>query len=242
VSGLKDAEPPAECDLAVIGGGILGIAVARELLTRRPGARLCVLEAEGGIGRHQTGRSSGMIHAGIYYRPGSLKARLCVEGAKALYEYCEERQIPHLKSGKLVVATTESELAGLAELERRGKDNGVPGLVRVNEDEIAEIEPAVRGLAALHSPATGAVDFVAVAESYAADVAARGGTVHLGCTVADVKHNPGAVVLRHARGTTRASAAVFCDTNSTVFLCDRRLVMQLAMVWLLPVPGGPNNT
>ncbi len=210
MSGPKDAEPPRECDLAVVGGGILGLAVARELLARRPGARLCVLEAEDGIGRHQTGRSSGVIHAGLYYRPGSLKARLCVEGARELYEYCEEHQIPCARSGKLVVATNENQLAGLAELERRGAANGVPGLRRLDEGEIAEVEPAARGLAALHSPATGTVDFVAVAESYAADVVASGGTVHLGYTLARVEHEPRAIVLRHARGTTRAAGAVFC--------------------------------
>jgi (S)-2-hydroxyglutarate dehydrogenase len=100
--------PPRECDVAVVGGGILGTAVARALLDRRPGTRLCVLESEERIGRHQTGRSSGVIHAGIYYEPGSLKARLCVEGARSLYAYCEEREIPCERSGKLVLATTEA--------------------------------------------------------------------------------------------------------------------------------------
>jgi (S)-2-hydroxyglutarate dehydrogenase len=209
-AGFGDGPPPAECDLVVVGGGILGLAVARELLARRPGARLCVLEAEGGIGRHQTGHSSGVIHAGIYYRPGSLKARLCVAGARALYDYCEERGIPFVKSGKLVVATTESELAGLDELERRGAANGVPGLRRLGEEEIAAVEPAARGLAALHSPATGTVDFVAVAESFAAEVVASGGTVHLGRAVVAVEHEPRTIVLRHARGATRAAGAVFC--------------------------------
>jgi L-2-hydroxyglutarate oxidase len=201
---------PSECDIAVVGGGILGLAVARELLDRHPGARLCVLEAEDGIGRHQTGRSSGVIHAGIYYQPGSLKARLCVEGAAALYGYCEERGVPYRRSGKLVVAASEGELDALDELERRGRANGVPGLRRVGGEEIAEIEPAARGIAALHSPATGVVDFVAVAESFAADVTAAGGTVQRGCAVRGVEHLPGGIVLRHARGATRARAAVFC--------------------------------
>ena len=169
-----DSQPPSECDLAVVGGGILGMAVARELSQRRPGARLCVLEAEPRLGSHQTGRSSGVIHAGIYYEPGSLKARLCVEGARALYTFCEERDIPYRRSGKLVVATDESELGRLDELERRGEANGVPGLRRLGAEEIAEVEPNARGVAALHSPATGVVDFVAVAEAYAADVEAAG--------------------------------------------------------------------
>jgi 2-hydroxyglutarate dehydrogenase len=159
----------------VIGGGILGLAVARELLLRRPGARLSVLEAGQRIGEHQTGRSSGVIHAGIYYRPGSLKARLCVEGARELYAYCDEHGVSYAKSGKLIVATEEGELAGLAELKRRGAANGVAGLRRLDADEIGEVEPAASGVAALHSPETGIVDFVAVAESYAADVARSGG-------------------------------------------------------------------
>jgi (S)-2-hydroxyglutarate dehydrogenase len=202
--------PPSECDVAVVGGGILGTAVARELLARRPGARLCVLEGEERIGRHQTGRSSGVIHAGIYYEPGSLKARLCVEGARALYEYCEQREIPHERSGKLVLATTEAELGRLDELERRGRANQVPALRRLGAEEIAAVEPHARGVAALHSPATGVVDFVEVAEAYAEDVRATGGTIHLGTPVADAAPGGGRIALRHARGTTVAGAAVFC--------------------------------
>lgn len=208
--GIEDREPPAECDFAVLGGGILGLAVARELLARRPGARLCLLEAEPGIGRHQTGRSSGVIHAGIYYRPGSLKARLCVEGSRELYAYCDERGLPYRKAGKLIVATEERELAGLDELQRRGGANGVEGLRRLAADEIREVEPEAAGIAALHSPDTGIVDFVAVAESYAVDVAGAGGTIHLGAGVAGVEHQPGAIRLRHSQGTTRARTAVFC--------------------------------
>jgi 2-hydroxyglutarate dehydrogenase len=205
-----DSRPPAECDLAVIGGGIVGLAVARELLDRQPGARLCVLEAELAIGRHQTGHSSGVVHAGIYYRPGSLKAHLCVEGSRALYAYCDERGLPYRRDGKLIVATAERELAGLDELERRGRANGVPGLRRLDGDEIGEVEPAATGLAGLHSPQTGIVDFGRVADSYAADVIAAGGTVHLGTKVAGVAHPAGAIELRHSSGSTRAAAAVFC--------------------------------
>ena len=204
------AVPPSECDIAVVGGGILGNAVARELLARRPGASLCVLEAEERIGRHQTGRSSGVIHAGIYYEPGSLKARLCVEGARALYSYCEERGIPHERSGKLVLATSEEALRQLDELERRGRANEVPGLRRLGAEEIAAIEPHARGVAALHSPATGVVDFVAVAEAYADDVRRAGGTIHLGTPVAGATTAGNRVSLRHSRGTTAAGAAVFC--------------------------------
>ncbi len=186
------------------------MAVARELSRRHPDARLCVIEAEPRLGSHQTGRSSGVIHAGIYYEPGSLKARMCVEGARRLYAYCEERGIPHRRSGKLVVATDETELGRLDELERRGRANGVPGLRRLGAGEIGEIEPHARGVAALHSPATGVVDFVAVAEAFADDVEHAGGSIHSGTRVFDAEPGPGRTVLRHSRGTTAASAAVFC--------------------------------
>ncbi len=214
----EDREPPAECDFAVVGGGIVGLAVARELLERHPGAHLCVLEAEAAIGRHQTGHSSGVVHAGIYYRPGSLKAQLCVEGSRELYEYCDERGLPYRKSGKLIVATEERELAGLDELERRGRANGVSGLRRLGAAEIAAAEPGATGVAGLHSPETGVADFGQIASSYAADVVAAGGSVHPGAGLIDVLaagaagvgHPPGSIELRHARGRTRASAAVFC--------------------------------
>jgi (S)-2-hydroxyglutarate dehydrogenase len=207
---LRAEQAPRECDIAVVGGGILGLAVARELLARNPGARLCVLEAADRIGAHQTGHSSGVVHAGIYYEPGSLKARLCVEGSRALYDYCDERGIPYRKSGKLIVAVDEGELQRLDELERRGRANRVPGLRRLAGDEIAAIEPGARGLAALHSPQTGVVDFVAVAEAYADDLRRAGGTVHLGVPVAGAGQASGRIALRHAGGTTAASAAVFC--------------------------------
>jgi (S)-2-hydroxyglutarate dehydrogenase len=218
VADPGDRQPPSECDFAVVGGGILGLAVARELLDRHPGARLCLLEAEPALSRHQTGRSSGVVHSGIYYRPGSLKARLCVEGSRALYQYCDRRGLPYRKAGKLIVAGDEGDLAGLDELERRGRANGVPGLRRLDSDEIAAVEPGARGLAGLHSPETGVVDFSRVAGSFAADVAASGGSIHpatavidaRGKRVTDVSGSPGWIELRHTRGKTKASAAVFC--------------------------------
>lgn len=207
---IGSSRPPAECDVAIVGGGIVGLAVARELLARRPGARLCVLEAQGRIGAHQTGRSSGVIHAGIYYEPGSLKARLCVEGARALYDYCDVKEIPYRKSGKLVVAVEEPELGRLDELERRGIANSVPELRRLHGDEIEEIEPHARGVAALHSPQTGVVDFVRVATAYATDVEAAGGTLHLGTTVRGGAPRDGRLAIEHSQGTTVAAQAVFC--------------------------------
>ncbi|MEK6277234.1 MAG: L-2-hydroxyglutarate oxidase [Actinomycetota bacterium] len=207
---LTAEPPPAESELVVVGAGILGLATARELLRRRPGASLAVLEAEQEIAAHQTGHTSGVIHAGIYYEPGSLKARLCVEGARALYGYCEEREIPVNRNGKLIVATEEAELQRLDELERRGHENDVPGLRRVAPDEIAEIEPHVKGIAALHSAATGVVDFAEVARGLGADVGGGGGSIHCGCAVQSVAVEAGALLIGHRHGHTRTRAAVFC--------------------------------
>src|SRR5688572_887656 len=168
-------------DVAVVGGGIVGLATARALALR--GMKVVVLERESRLGAHQTTHNSGVIHAGIYYAPGSLKARLCVEGAAALYEYCAAKGIAAERCGKLVVAGREDDLERLDELERRARANGVEGLARVGPGEIAAIEPAARGLAALHSPNTGMVDFGEVAAAYAEDVRQHGGEICTGAAV-----------------------------------------------------------
>jgi 2-hydroxyglutarate dehydrogenase len=194
----------------VVGGGIVGLAVARELIARHPGASLCVLERESEIATHQTGHNSGVIHAGVYYTPGSLKAHLCVEGARELYEYCAERAIPHRRCGKLIVATDASELARLDELERRGRANGVPDLRRVDAEGIRELEPHARGVAALHSPSTGIVDFARVARAYAQDVVAAGGLLATGCEVSAVRTRGRTLHIEHSQGSTEAGHAIFC--------------------------------
>ena len=204
------AEPPPRSDVVVVGAGIIGLAVARELLLRRPGSSVCVLEREDDVGFHQTGHNSGVIHAGIYYKPGSLKATLSRQGAAELYEYCEEKGIPARRAGKLIVALENDELPGLEELARRGHANGVPGLRRLPKQEIAEIEPHVSGVAALHSPNTGVVDFRAVARAFAADVEASGGRVITGCAVGQVRDSDGGAVVRHAGGEIRCDSAVVC--------------------------------
>ncbi|MHB8240636.1 MAG: L-2-hydroxyglutarate oxidase [Solirubrobacteraceae bacterium] len=202
--------PPESCDLAVIGAGIVGLAVARELSGRHPNASVCVLERENDIAGHQTSHNSGVLHSGIYYTPGSLKARLCVEGSRELISYCEERRLPYERCGKLIVATDRSELAGLAELQRRGKANGVAGLHMLDTGGIQDIEPHARGEAALHSPNTGIVDFRAVAQAFAEDLHVQGGTVACGCQLDAVRVAPRALRLEHARGVTVARRAVFC--------------------------------
>src|SRR5919197_715750 len=150
-------------DTAVIGGGIVGLAAARELLRRRPGARLVILEKKPRLGRHQTGHNSGVIHSGIYYAPGSLKARTCVAGGAALMRYCDERGIPYERCGKVIVARDESELGRLEELHRRGTANGVPGLELVGPERLRELEPHVVGVRGLWSPNTGIIDYSRVA-------------------------------------------------------------------------------
>lgn len=202
-----------ECDVAVVGAGIVGLAVARELLLRRPSLRVAVLEREREVAGHQTGHTSGVVHAGVYYRPGSLKARLCVEGARLLYEYCEEGGIPYERCGKAIVAVREDELGALAELERRARANGVPGVRRIGPAELRELEPHAEGLAALHSPSTGIVDFARVARALAADVAGAGGRLLTGAPVTAIEQARGAALLRLPRGRggpVRARRVVAC--------------------------------
>ena len=165
----------------MVGGGIVGLAAARELALR--GRRVVLLERESELGRHQTTHNSGVIHAGIYYAPGSLKARLCVDGAARLYDYCAANGIEAVRCGKLVIAVRDADLPRLDDLERRARANGVPDVARLGAGEIAAVEPAARGLSALHSPHTGMVDFGAVAAAYARDLAAHGGEIRRGAPV-----------------------------------------------------------
>jgi L-2-hydroxyglutarate oxidase len=203
--------PDHKYDLVVVGAGIIALAAARELLARRPGLRLAILEREPEVARHQTGSNSGVIHGGIYYAPGSLKARLCVEGAAKMYAYCDARGIPYERCGKVIVALNERELPGLDALEERGRANGVPGLRRVGRDELAELEPHAAGIAALHSPETGIVDFGAVARALADDVRAAGATITTDCEVLDlIPSDGGGVTVRHAGGELRARRALVC--------------------------------
>ncbi len=197
-------------DLAVLGAGIVGLAVAREFLRRRPGSKLIVIDKQASVGYHQTGHNSGVIHSGVYYKPGSLKARLCVEGARLMYEFCDANAIPYERCGKLIVALRDDELPRLADLEARGHANGVPGLRRVGAAEIAEIEPGCRGLAALHSPATGIVDFGAVARALERELRADGVAFALGRTVSAVRREHGQTVLAHAGGWYLAASAIVC--------------------------------
>lgn len=197
--------------MLIVGAGILGLAVGRELLVRRPGLRVTVVDRSDAVGTHQTGHNSGVIHAGVYYPPGSLKAQLCVEGAARMYEYCEAHGIAARRIGKLIIATEPRELPGLDEIERRARANGVPGIRRIDGDQIREFEPQATGIAALHSPNTGIVDFHAVCEQLAAQTRAAGAELRLGWEVTRVVEQAGAVRVTAANGDAlEASAAVFC--------------------------------
>lgn len=198
-------------DTIVVGAGILGLAVAREILARRPAGRVLVVEREAVPAAHQSTHNSGVVHGGIYYAPGSLKARLCVEGAQRLYAYCEANAVEVRRIGKLIVALQDDELPALDELERRARANGVPGVRRLDGDGLRAIEPHAAGIAALHSPATGIVDFGAVCRRLAADVAAAGGELRCGWQVAAVTTDAHTIRLRSSAGDgARATRAVFC--------------------------------
>jgi L-2-hydroxyglutarate oxidase len=204
------ADLPARCDLAVVGGGILGLAVARELTRRHPRASLCVLEREQSLAAHQTGHSSGVIHAGVYYRPGSLKAHLCVSGARELYEYCAQHEIPHERCGKVILAATRAQLPNLDELQRRAAQNGVPGVRRVGPAQLAELEPHAAAIEGLHSPTTGIVDFAAVARALATEVRAAGASIATGFDVTRVQRSSRALQLCAPHGSLEAGHTVFC--------------------------------
>lgn len=197
-------------DIAIVGGGIVGLATARELLRRKPGTRLIVLEKEAEIAQHQTGHNSGVIHAGVYYAPGSLKAKLCVAGAAEMMRYCDEKGIPWQRCGKVIVATEESELPRLEELHRRGTANNVPGLRMIEADELREVEPHVRGIRALLSPNTGIVDYGQVASAYAEDILELGGEIRTRHEVVDITRRGGSTRLTTAGGEVEARLVVTC--------------------------------
>ncbi len=195
----------------VVGGGILGLATARQLVSSQPDAEVTVLEREAALGQHQTGHNSGVVHAGIYYAPGSLKARLCRRGLTLLRDYCTERGLPYDACGKVVVAVDEREIEPLRRLEERATQNGVPGLRWLDQSELTEVEPHVRGVAGLHSPETAIADFVAVANAYAEDLTAAGGQIRTGVAVTRISQNGRNPTIDLADGSTvSADRVIVC--------------------------------
>ena len=200
---------PDRLDALVVGGGIVGLATAVAIADEGR-FRVAVLEGEDRIGTHQTGHNSGVIHSGLYYRPGSLKAELCRSGREAMYAFCAEHGIPHRRTGKLVVATTREQVPSLDALEARGRANGLTGLRRLGPAELIELEPNARGEAALWVEETGVVDFSRVAAALAQRVRDGGGQVFTGARVVRVATRGDAVIAETTNGTVRGSLLVNC--------------------------------
>jgi (S)-2-hydroxyglutarate dehydrogenase len=202
--------PETRYDVAIVGAGIVGLATALALTRRRPDLQLVILEKEAQIAAHQTGHNSGVIHAGLYYKPGSLKARMAVEGARRMIEFCQEHDLEYELCGKVIVAVDESELPRLEELYRRATANDVPGIVRLTAAEIQEYEPHARGVAGLWSPNTGIVDYVAVTNKYAELVQAAGGDLRLNTKVLSIASRPGEIYIETTQGTFHTHGLVNC--------------------------------
>jgi L-2-hydroxyglutarate oxidase LhgO len=197
-------------DIAVVGGGIVGLATARELLRRHPRLKLANVEKEDAYNRHQTGHNSGVIHSGIYYKPGSLKAKLCVEGRTLARAYCDEKGIPYRMVGKLIVATEPSELGRLQDLYVRGQQNGIDGLELLDAHQIEDREPYCRGLRAIFSPVTGIVDWGAVSGHYAEDVRQAGADMYLGHEVTAIARKSGVSTISTSKGEIQTKSVITC--------------------------------
>ncbi len=198
------------CDVAVIGAGIVGLAVGLQLVRKNPDLKVIVLDKENEVASHQTGHNSGVIHSGLYYKPSSLKARLCVEGSAAMIQFCEEHAIPYDICGKIIVATEEREIPNLNELLRRGRANGVSGLRELNAEQIHEIEPHAAGLRGIHVPTTAITDFKIVSGKYAELIKKDGGEVLTGSGVTRIVRDADGIVLETSSCAIHARFAVNC--------------------------------
>jgi L-2-hydroxyglutarate oxidase len=200
----------ADYDVCIVGCGLVGLAVGRALTDSHPGLRLLLVDKESGVATHQSGHNSGVIHSGLYYKPGSLKARLAVEGAREMYRFCDEFGIAHRRTGKLVIATDSSEIPALDELHRRGDANGLSGLRRLGAEGIADVEPAAIGVDALHVPEAGVADYSAVARVLADGLSATGASIRLGQEVTRIDHSPSGAVVVAVDISPHVKAVVNC--------------------------------
>lgn len=202
--------PDARFDVVIIGGGIIGLATGRELVRRSPGTKLLILEKEQALAAHQTGHNSGVIHSGLYYKPGSLKARLCVAGAAAMVEFCRENGIPFDLCGKVVAATEKGEIPGLEELYRRGVANGVPNLRMLSREELREVEPHASGICGMHVPGTGITDYTAVARKYAEHIEAAGGQIRTSAAVYGLQRGADGTLVQTRVGDFSGKLVINC--------------------------------
>src|SRR4030042_3444061 len=196
-------------DIAIIGGGSVGFATAMALSSLK-NVKLILLEAESELARHQTGNNSGVIHSGLYYKPGSLKAKNCVEGRQALYQFCREHNIAVEQCGKLVIATDPNEIPLLDALENKGKSNGLQGMKRLAAEELKEYEPHVSGVAGLYIRETGIVDYVSVTNKFADIVKQSGGGILTGARVTGFQKGGNELVLENTRGAIHHKTLVNC--------------------------------
>jgi L-2-hydroxyglutarate oxidase LhgO len=197
-------------EIVVIGGGIVGLATALHLTRSFPHLRLLLVEKETSVAKHQSGHNSGVIHSGIYYKPGSLKAKLCVEGARAMVEFCREHHIKHNICGKVIVATQEEELPRLQTLLERGQANGLTGLRQLGPEQILELEPHCGGIRGVHVPETGIADYVGVCEKYAELIGAQGGVVSTSTEVRGLAQRDGETIVETTRGAFTAKFVINC--------------------------------
>jgi L-2-hydroxyglutarate oxidase len=197
-------------NVVVIGGGVVGLGVALEITRRFPRLRLLLIEKEDRVARHQSGHNSGVIHSGVYYKPGSLKARLCVTGAAAMVEFCREHGIAYEVCGKVIVATHADELPRLEELRKRGEANGLTGLRMIGPEELKEIEPHAAGLRALVVPATGITDYAVVCEKYAELISTAGGTVLTSAAATGIRRTANEIVVETSRGAFSTDSLINC--------------------------------
>jgi (S)-2-hydroxyglutarate dehydrogenase len=227
--------PDSHYNVIIIGGGIVGLGVALEITRRFSRLKLLVLEKEARVAQHQSGHNSGVIHSGVYYKPGSLKARLCVAGAAAMVEFCREHEVPYNVCGKVIVATREEELPRLEELRRRGEANGLTGLRLIGSQELREIEPHANGLQALVVPSTGVTDYAQVSEKYAELISASGGTILTSATGAAIRQRADEIVVECARGEFSTKWLI----NSTGLFSDRvcRMAGDDPGVMIVPFRG-----